>query len=265
MDTLQKFHKKSFNIITFTGFPVILFFLWLQFTGRTETIFNTWASIISGFVFLISSIICFLYYKKIGDRGGISITILFTAIANLLYFIGSITWAYYNFFVGIEIPYPSIADIFYIAMPIAYAVSIGALFQIYRSSTKPSTLIISIAIFLGLGYLIFSTIGAPDVSADLSFWNNFFNFSYSISDAMYLGAGVSLLFIAGGKIYRGIFVWVISMLIISAADLLFTYRDALGIIWNGDIADQLYTLSAIMFTYAVILLSKMPERSNLKI
>ena len=72
MDSLQKFHKKAFYIITFTGFPVILLFIWLQLTARTDTFFNTWASMFSGLIFLISSIICFIYYKKIGDRGQIS-------------------------------------------------------------------------------------------------------------------------------------------------------------------------------------------------
>jgi hypothetical protein len=265
MDSLQKLHKKSFNIITFTGFPVILFFSWLQFTGRTETIFNAWASIVSGLIFLISSVICFRYYKKIGDRGQISKVILFTAIANLLFFLGSITWAFYTFFLGIEIPYPSFADVFYVLMPVVYALSIIAFFKIYQSSTKISTGIISILIFLGLGYLIFSTVGAPDISSELSFWNNFFNFAYSISDSMYVGAGVALLFIAGGKIYKGIFVWVLAMFLITLADLLFIYRGALGIIWNGDISDQLYTLSAIIFTYSVILLAKISEKNKLEI
>jgi len=265
MDNLQKFHKKAFNLITFTGFAVIILFLWLQFTGRTDTIFNTWASSISGVVFLISSIICFYYYKKIGDRGSISIAILATGISNLFFFLGSIVWTFYNFIFDIDIPYPSVADLFFILMPIAYAVAVGSMLQLYRSSTKINTWFIATIIFIAFAYLIFSTIGKPDISSELTFWNNFFNFSYAISDSLYVGAGVALLFIAGGTIYKGILVWVIGMFLITIADLLFTYRDALGILWNGDIADQLYTLSAIIFTYAVILLSKMTEQNKINI
>lgn len=265
MDTLKKFHKKSFNLITITGFGVIAYFLWLQFTGQTDTTLNLWASTVSGTVFLISAFICFGYYKKLGDRGGISTAILATGISNVFFFLGSIVWAYYNFVLNVEIPYPSIADVFYVLMPIALAVAIGSLLQIYRSSTKTSTWLISSIIFVLFGYLIFSTVGAPEISSELSFWNNFFNFAYAISDSLYVGAGIALLVIAGGKAYKGIFVWVLGMLLITAADFLFTYRDALGTLWNGDIADQTYTLSAIVFTYAVILLAKMTEQNKISL
>ncbi len=265
MDNLQKFHKKAFNIITFTGFPVILLFLGLQFTGLTNTAFSSWASLVSGFIFLISAIICFKYYKKIGDRGGVSNAILWTGIANLLYFIGSVVWTYYILFENIEIPYPSIADIFYILMPLAYAFATGSLLQIYRSSTKPSTWFFAVVVFSILAYVMFVFVGNPEISNELSFWENFFNFSYTLSDSIYVGAGFSLLLIAGGKIYKGITIWVLGMFLITIADILFTYRAATGVVWDGDIADQLYTFSTIIFTYAVILLSKMSEQNKLDI
>ena len=96
MITLQNFHKKAFITISITGFAVIFFFLWLQLTGRTQTVFNDYVSLISGAVFLISAIICFIYYKNLGDRGGVSVAILATGVSNLLFFAGNFLWGYYN-------------------------------------------------------------------------------------------------------------------------------------------------------------------------
>ncbi len=263
--TLQNFHKKSFLTISITGFSTILFFLWLQFTGQHQTPINNWTSLISGIIFLISSIICFIYYKKIGDRGGVSTTILATGIANFLYFIGAVIWSYDNIVKGIEVPYPSIGDVFFILMIIIYAFAVGSLLKIYKSSTKISTFVMALVVFLILGVITFSTVGKPEISQELSFWENFFNFTYSLGDSIYVGAGIALLIIAGGKIYKGILTWVAGMLLTMAADLTFTYRAALGVVWNGDIADQLYVLSAIAFTYAVILLAKMTDQSKIEL
>lgn len=265
MDTLQKFHKKAFTLISVTGFAVIGLFLWLQFTNQTDSIFNYLAAIFSGLVFFISSLICFYYYKKIGDRGGISTTILWTGIANLLFVIGSVIWAYYVYFEGIELPYPSLSDVFYILMPVAYTFALGSLLQIYKSSTKASTWFVALFVFAVLAYTTFILIGGSAFAEDVPFWENFFNFAYTLSDSIYVGAGVALLVIAGGKIYKGIFVWVLGMFLITLADILFTYRATTGELWNGDITDQLYTLSAIVFTYAVILLSKISEQNKIRI
>jgi hypothetical protein len=265
MDSLQKFHKKAFSIITIAGFGVIALFLWLQFSNQRESFINNWTSLLSGLVFLISTIICFKYYKKIGDRGGISTTILWTGVANLLYFFGAIAWTYYVYFEGIETPYPSLGDIFFILMPVAYAICVGSLLQIYRSSTKLSTWVISVIVFTALAYIMFVFVGNPEISNELPFWENFFNFAYTLSDSIYVGAGVALLLIAGGKIYKGILIWVLGMFIITIADIVFTHRAAMGIVWDGDIADQLYTLSAIVFTYAIILLSKISDQNKIRI
>lgn len=265
MINLQNFHKKAFLTISITGFAAIGMFLWLQFTGRTQTTFNDFVSLISGAVFLISSIICFIYYKKLGDRGGVSIAILATGFANLLFFAGNAFWGYYNLVEGIEVPYPSLSDVFFILMPICYAVAVGSLLQIYKLSTKFSTIAIAGLVFIALVAVVFSTVGKPEVSNELPFWENFFNFAYSLSDAVYVGLGVSLLIVAGGKIYKGILAWVLGMFLITAADFVFTQRAAAETIWNGDIADQLYTLSAIVFTYAVILLAKITDRLKLEV
>lgn len=265
MDTLQKFHKKAFSIITISGFGVIALFLWLQFTDQRTSFFNSWASFISGSVFLVGAIICFMYYKKIGDRGGISSTILWTGIANLLFFLGSVSWTYYVYFKQIEMPYPSFADLFFILMPVAYLFAVGSLLQIYKSSTKASTWVTAVVVFAALAYVMFVFVGNPEISNELTLMENFFNFAYTLSDSIYVGAGVALLLIAGGKIYKGILIWVLGMFIITIADIIFTHRAATEILWDGDIADQLYTLSAVIFTYAIILLSKISEQNKIRI
>lgn len=265
MDTLQKFHIKAFLSISITGFAVIALFLWLQVNNIHESYINSYVSVISGFVFLVSTIISVKYYNKIGDRGAVSKAILWTGISNLLFFIGSVTWSFYNLFLNIELPYPSFADIFFILMPVCYALAVGNLMQVYKSSTKPSIWMVAVLVFAALVYLMFNFVGQPEISRELDFWTNFFNFSYALSDSIYVGAGVALLIVAGGKIFRGILVWVLGMFIITIADIIFTYREAIEVLWNGDIADQLYTLSAIIFTYAVILLAKMTEQNKLKI
>lgn len=265
MDLLQKFHTKAFTIITLLGFGAIAFFLWIQFTEQTESTITNWASLVLGLAFAISAIICFQYYKKIGDRGGVSKAILNTGIANTLFAIGSIIWIYYNFAESISVPYPSIADVFFLAMSIPYALAVGSLLQIYKTSAKASSIVAASGVFLILVLAMMFFVGKPEISGELSFWENFFNFGFALSDSVYVGGGVALLIMAGGKIYRGILVWVLAMFTITMADLVFSYRTATEIVWNGDIADQLYVLSAIIFTYAVILLSKMPERKSFEI
>ncbi len=264
MNTLENFHKKAFNIITITGFAAILFFLYLQFNNITSSPINSYSTIASGTVFLISAIICFIYYKRIGEKSAISTAILGTGLSNLLFAAGSFVWGYYNF-VGVETPYPSIGDTFFILMPITFAISIGSLLQIYKTSTTKSTVFIASTVFLILASTMFFFYGNPEVSIDLSFAEKFFNIAYTLSDSIYVGAGVALLIIAGGRMYKGIFVWVLAMFIITLGDMVFSYRVTHDIVWSGDIADQLYTLSAIIFTYAAIFLAKTSESKEIQI
>lgn len=265
MDTLQKFHKKAFSLITIIGLSTLALFLWLQYTGQTSGTLNNWGSIALGLNFAVSAGICFKYYKKMGDRGGVSKAILYTGFANTLFAIGTFIWSYYNFVEKIDIPYPSVADVPYILMTLAYAGAVGSLLQIYRSSTKISSVFVAVFVFIALVLLMLLTVGKPEISGELPFWENFFNFAFAFSDSIYVGSGAALLIIAGGKIYKGIFVWVLGMFLITLADILFTYRAALDLVWNGDIADQMYVATAMIFTYAVILLAKIPERKHLNV
>lgn len=172
-------------------------------------------------------------------------------IGLLLWLAGEICWNIYRFLLGIEIPYPSVADLLWITgyIPFGYF-----LVHLYRKSKDilgikervVSTVIAVIMAFI-VGVVLFGPVLAA-FSGDLV--TTLFDFAYPISDVFLTFYSVAIL-LALLKVRRGFgwIIWVIPIILFVVADLLFSYLTSQGMYYNGHPLDTLYIIAYFMFAF----------------
>jgi hypothetical protein len=256
MDKIFDFNDTWIKILNLVTFITIGGMIVLAITQTYEGFYNHLVGIGLGITFLIAAYIAFRNAQLIGQKGNIRKALIFIGVANAFFAAGQFVWSFYNMVLQVDIPYPSLADIFFLGMTIPLAMTAGTLVQFYSQSVTKKTFIEAFIIFIILGSLAGFTLFRPEISTEATFWENFFNSAYPIVDSLYVGIIFAGLRIAGGRFFTGYMIWAIALLVITIADLLFTYRANSGDIYNGDISDTFYLISGYLFALSSMALAK---------
>src|SRR4051812_47930098 len=88
------------------------FWGWIQISGFTEGSYNYLYSFLFGLIPFFGGLAA-MFMSKIwgGLRSAVGKAVLFIGLGVFLWGCGENIWSYYNFFLGIPAPYPSLADI----------------------------------------------------------------------------------------------------------------------------------------------------------
>lgn len=108
-----------------------------------------------------------------------------------------------------------------------------------------------IALILSTG-VITLLIGPPDVSYTLDLTTRLLNGYYPLGDALLMALAFIVLRTGGGKMDRSILIIAGGMLLLAAADTLFTYRNNTEIYWNGDVSDLLFAYSGFFLSIGIV-------------
>lgn len=216
--------------------------------------FNASIFVAFGSVSLLHEIVNYIYSRK--WHAGT----LFLTFALISWGIGELLWYYFSVSVGMELPYPSFADIgyslFYPLITIGLVIIINKVRNVYTPKIALWGLIGS-AFFILLYYLMitrgrFLFVNHPD------FYKAFFDITYLIWDAVVLVVFITLV----GNIFRYSMMKHFSLpatLIVGAgifimlfADLLFSYQTDSGTYQEISFIDLIYLSSAYLVAFGTI-------------
>jgi hypothetical protein len=206
---------------------------------------NTTADITAG-VALFSTVL--LIYKQVKQRWKLKQSSLlstnrafmFLSIAIALWFTAEILWTYYQLGLGIEVPFPSLADLFWL---IGYAFLILHLYKILgilrnkNANSTPVKSLIIISAILGVifGYILVLVYGFFDLRSFIIFQNpealgNIVLLAYPILDAIIIVPAISILWsLRKGERQFTHWILISSFIILSTiGDIGFGYSNALG-------------------------------------
>jgi len=273
MDIVSKINKWATILFTVTIVSII-YNIYIYFS-KDPYYTGTFFIVIYALIYLVGSVCGLLYMKKIpgirGNMKSIFIGFLMNAIAMT---IGLYTFAYYTIIKGVESPYPSLAEIAFLFTSIGSFIVLVSIFRLYKIQITKRLVIEFFGYFIlssltifwilgdGIGYLF---TGFPYIDEGQSLLVNLFDFYYAFVDAFTAAVGLTILRVAGGKIFRGLFYFSIGTLFIVVADLIFSYRLSEEIIWNGDINDTFFMISGFFFSLGIILTLKDFVNKNLEI
>lgn len=201
-----------------------------------------------------------------GVRSVFGKTILFFSIGFLAQAAGQYLYNYYQLYLGIEVPYPSIGDIFYFGSVIAYMFGAYYLSKVAGmkfgvNTLKDKLVAILIPAFVLLFMYFFMWQGYDHDTSNLFIL--FLDFGWLIGQAIYLSFALLALIVSrdilGGMMRKPIIMLIISLLAQFIADFYFSYETSREIItyYPGGVNDFMYAITYILMTIAIFSIGNM--------
>lgn len=245
-------------------------FWWLSINiGQLE---NTMQNFAFGFVFglipLVGGIKGLMNARGWGSFGSVmgrATTLL--SLGLLSWSLGSLIWAYYNFFGAVEVPYPSWADVAYIVSwplwawgAIELSRATGAKFSLRKRGGKLVLLAIPAFVIAASYYLLVVVArGGELVAGDGGMLKTFFDLAYPVGDIVILSLslvifGLSLKYF-GGKYQTPILLLLAGFVINYLADFAFSWTTLTGTFFVASWVDFLFMSAMTALAMGVIGLS----------
>lgn len=249
------------NIVLVTVF--ILFFvywLFLQLFGNNvnEDYFYYFTSAYS-----IVALVGGLYGIKVskqwgGTKSKLGKALTFLSLALIFQFTAQQTYTIYYYLLNVEIPYPSIGDIFYIiavSMNIyatwLLAHTVGAKFKLKNNRYKLLALLFPVFMLIFTFYVFL--LGNIDYSnPTILFFDLFYPLSQALLVAMAILCFIFSRNLLGGVMRSAILLLLVAIVFEYVADTIFLYSSMIGSWEPADISDFLYMTSYFVMAYAIL-------------
>ena len=254
------------------AFFVLLIVFWgvIHFIGSTEGPYNDLYIFLYGLIPLFGGAAAMVGYRK---WGGLSTTlgraILLLGLGLFMWGIGETVWAYYTFFLGVELPYPSLADVFFAPSVFLYTIGTiylsrvtGNRFSIKSLWSKLFVTLTPIAALIVTYYLIILVGNEGELISDkTSFIKSILDIAYPLGDAVSLAVAIVVAgfsFTYSGGVYKYDVMFILTGLaLMFSADSYLSYTSTTGTAYSGDFGDLLFTLAVFGLTYGLLGFNKL--------
>lgn len=210
---------------------------------------NAFPPVIAGAVVISCGFSLEKYWHKAREQ--FSMVWLYFTWGLFLWFVGEAVWAGYTLVWGIEIPYPSIADAFWLCGYIPFFMALYLYVKIFGPVLSKRVLAASMAVTLGLTAIVSITLITPVLGAEEDLATMMVDFAYPLFDlALFSIAFLGLLIFLKGRLGKSWLLINMAILTNVCADMLFSYTTAQGIYYSGHPIDLLFDLSYLFFLLA---------------
>ena len=244
---------------------MLAFWLALVFTHTTSGTYNYTFSFLMSLLPFLGGLVAMWNSKGWkGMKGFVNKGIFFLGLGIFCWGSGELIWSYYNFFMSVPAPYPSLADLGFAPSVLFYCIGVvylaraaGADFGLRRKSTKFFAVVVPIVMFFVSYYFLVTvarqgvlvTSGDPIIKTIL-------DIAYPLGDFVSLTlaiviSGLSFKFLI--KEYKyAIFSILAGIAVMFFADLIFSYTTTIGTYFNADFGDLIFTASLFLLTFGLL-------------
>lgn len=251
---------------------LIIFWIFLFFSGSTTGFYNYLYSFLFGLIPLVGGAVAMINSKVWGGlKSSVGNAVFFIGLGLFFWGCGETIWSYYNFFLGIPAPYPSLADIgfapsifFYGLGAVYLASATGAKFGLRNPLGKIFLVLAPILSFAVSYYVLFVVarggVLIPEGETPLK---TVLDIAYPFGDFLALTlaviiSGLSFRYFGGRYIFDIISI-LLGLLVMFIADSVFSYTTTAGTYFNGNFGDLLLTLGLFLLTFGVLGFYKVKE------
>jgi hypothetical protein len=235
------------SVILLAGLIVVYAFQG-YYSGLIPLFSNSLLPIIAGTAVISSGFSLQKYWHKIRERFS-TVWLCFT-IGLFLWFVGEAVGAGYTLVWGVETPYPSIADVFWLSGCVPLFIALYLYVEIFRSVLSWKTVTASMGTTLGLGTFVFVGMMAP-LAETKDLVTMIADVTYAISDTTLLSVAIlGLLIFLRGNLGKS---WALigsGVLLNAWADVLSSYTKLQGTYYAGHPIDLLYAVAYVFFLLA---------------
>ncbi len=197
-----------------------------------------------------------------GFKSTVGKTIIFFSTGLLLQVFGQSVFSFYNLVLGVEIPYPSLADIgFFLSVPFyIYAAYLlgkasGVLISLKSIYNKIQSILIPAGVLV-ISYFIFLKGYEFDWSTPLKI---FLDFGYPFGQAIYIAFALLVYMLSrdylGGIMRSKVLMILLALIVQYIAEYNFLYQASNQTWVNGGYGDYIYLISYFLMTIALINMS----------
>jgi hypothetical protein len=248
-------HKLNLLATVFYGICLAIA-IYFQTTGLHERNLSLTFNFLSSSIYLIGGVIAIRKTSLFKPESEAYKAIFSFAIALFAYSIADLIWFSYSAFLKREIPYPSLADIFYVLYPIFIGLGCVHIFSFLKAKLNFSDSIKTGAFLLLIYLFTFVFLQNPGFNKEVPFIENFFNLFYPVSSSFVFSLSLLGLLRGTEKLASPIGLFSLSILLQSIGDFVFSYRSASGSYFNGDLSDIMFVTSGILACISLLRLSK---------
>lgn len=259
---------KHSKIFKFSLFLFVLLTGWwasIYLRGLEEGFENNLFTVVLTVFSLIGGLAGLMYSKKWGGyKSLLGRAIMMFSVGLLAQFVGYTLYSIYIYILGIEVPYPSFGDVFFLGSVFLYlygsyllAKVAGVGFSIDNIGNKLLAVLIPLVMLL-ISYYVFLSGYEPD-------WSNylvvFLDFGYPVGQALYVSIALLAWIISknilGGVMRKPIMFLIAALVVQYIADFSFSYQVARESWYVGGINDYLYALANFLMTLSLLLIGNM--------
>lgn len=253
------------KIFLFLYIGLVIFWFMLFVMHITEGFYNYLYSLLFGLIPLIGGYIAIRNAKRWGGmKSAVGKAIIFTGIGVFLWGIGEAIWSYYNFFVGVAAPYPSLADIgfapsiFFYGVGIAYlSRATGAKYGLRSKSGKVIVVLSLIAVMIFSYHILINIArGGILVPENESILKTILDIVYPLGDFFALAvaviiSGLSFRYLGGQYIFD-VIALLAGLAVMFIADTIFSYTTTTGTYYNANFGDLMLTTGTFLLTFGIL-------------
>lgn len=266
IETIKREWSAQVALLFLLAFSAWWFFILL--TGAVETPQNYQFGATYGLVTLWGGFWGLVASKKWGGFAStIGKALIFLSLGLLSQEFGQLVFSYYNIFLNVEIPYPSLADIgffgtipFYIVGMSLIAKLSGVKFSLKTVSSQLQAIAIPV-VMLSVSYFLFLREYAVDLSDPLKV---FLDFGYPLGQAIFISIAILAYSLSrkilGGIMRNKILVLIAALLAQYLADFNFIFQNSRGTWINGGYGDYIYLLAYFVMTIGLIQMNYMASK-----
>lgn len=259
------------SVITLASLYFLMFLWWITIYVRSlvDVQETYYFGVALGLFAIICGVAGLYKSKKWGHYSShIGRFLIFLSLGFITWGIGTLMIGYYNLFLDQSYPYPSLADVAYIASwPLWFigmfnlSKATGAMFQIRKPMGKLLAFLIIISSFVVSYYLLFVIARGGFFEIDNErYLRLFFDFAYPVGDVVIITSSLLLFGLSfnylGGRFKIPILIVIFGFLLNYTADVIFTYTNTIETFFVASWVDMLYVTVFLLLGVGVNLFDK---------
>lgn len=251
-----------------TGYFGALLVFWavLNFSIKTtEGVYNYLFSFAFSLIPLVAGFFSIFLSKTWGwFNSSVGRSVFFLALGSFCWGFGSMIWSYFNFFLAVSAPYPSLADAGFLLGAVFWSIGILSLYRATgaRSGLQKAhgkvLIILTPIIITALSYYLLVEVARGGVLTD-SFNTSlklFFDLAYPLSDVLILTIALVLYSLSvnylGGKFKPTILILLLGFGVMYLADFTFSYTTTIETFYNGNFGDLLFAAALYLISFGTL-------------
>jgi hypothetical protein len=200
---------------------------------------------------VFSSAFAFLKYGKHNSRQRFSLIWLCFTLGMALWFLGETSWAIYTLLLNTELPYPSLADVFWLAGYFPMLMALYLYVKTFGPALSWRTVGIAMVTVFILGIAVSAILITPIMASETDSVTLLVDFAYPLLDlVLFSQAVLGFAIFSKGELGKPWFLINAGILLYASGDLLFSYTTVQGTYYNGHPLDLLLNLGDLFLLLA---------------